>query len=108
MEVNWNNRIFKRNICSLTADCMLLNGRSDLNPIKVVNYSEGGIGLISNKLLKIGSQQVIVVNGKCNEDNFHECLSIRMVSVAEVIWVQKIFGNKSTAFNTGVKYSFIP
>ena len=87
---------------------MLLNGRSELNRIRVVNYSDGGIGLISNKLLKIGSQQVIVVNGKCNKDYFHESLSIRMVSVAEVIWVQKISENKSTAFNTGVKYSFIP
>ena len=87
---------------------MLLNGRSELNPIKVTNYSEGGIGLVSNNLLAIGSQQVIIVHGMSNEDNFHENLSIRMVSVAEVIWIQKISKDKSEVFNTGVKYSFIP
>ena len=79
-----------------------------LNPINVVNYSEGGIGLVSYNLLKIGSQQVIIVHGMANEDNFHKSLSIRMVSVAEVIWIQKISRDKSEVFNIGVKYSFIP
>ena len=108
MEINWNKRNFHRNCCSLTADCMLLNGRSELESIKVMNYSEDGIGLISNNPLKIGSQQVIIVHGMSNEDNFHESLSIRMVSVAEVIWIQKISRDKSEVFNIGVKYIFIP
>ena len=103
-----SSRLNKRTPCTLRADCMKLSRRGMVDLIKIINYSEKGMGLISKKNLEIGSNLIIQVHDKPLIKDQLARRIIRTVGVVQVRWMSAIGKKNGSEFRAGVKYLFYP
>ncbi len=98
------NRQNDRNACELKAECLKLTGRSDVFWAKSVNYSQDGLGLVSRKAVKPGTNLILrmlklpsLKVRKCDE-------CVRATSMVEVRWVKEIMDTDGLSYEIGVRY----
>jgi hypothetical protein len=100
------NRINGRTPCVLAVECIKISGRKDVFSAKTVNYSREGLGLVSRKPVKTGTNLIVRLLDFPTPQTRADDERIRALGMAEVRWTKEVLDAEGLAYAMGVRYVY--